>query len=781
MSRLARNILVLASLLLIAEACVASDKRTPEEKDLDAQRAETKGIVVGQPKVYDDSVLQQMLNNAAARLASLQILDQSGIASKLGSITGAAQTINSLGISIQGPPVPQVVTTANGPTNSTVTGAQTSSTQGMSATGPTSSVTNSTSAQNTANAPVTNTTATNPQLNVPTVSAPTPTTTLPSSFSVSASDILNEQIQLTYEIANLRLLLEGSLNDRLVEWDGHKAVKPRVTIGFPITLLPDDRHKQAIAVVEVEIEKIKCETEPCDDLKKNEQPALVALLPREKTYNVAAITESNVSIGAGVVTQVLGFSASFLHGRKTYYVVQDQDTVALTFQPKDPKRIGFLWEFRPVLGSKVLREGLKQTFVQIAFPSNMTAPKFGSIHVKTYWREYDARTNLVKQIRAGSLTATRDWPIDNIPLGQKPKVFDVTSLEDLGNGQMLVKVQGRFLAGTYVRVGQNLFKDGNPGFTFDYQQIRFVAPIADLATKQTYLVARDGTEIQLTLANQKLPAKPLKIANHALHTVDDANTRLSVELEEIATIHQQLPLVLVIGGKVFGYSDAPLVREDKVLSAVVPTAFLAANPLISVRSVLTDDRYWHDAQLVLPEFAGGGSVPKLAVLATASNSATFLLYGGDIQGDWKVISPQGARLDRFGADRQSELHTITLDKNQLKNQKQIALEGPKGFSVQIPVPSIDLPDSAKPSITPLRAVTVASDEAVFKGQGLNDVQKVVFNGIELKLRKQADGKAICLKGLKAAGVTAEAKQQSLDFYFNSGKQNVSFAVVATSP
>lgn len=779
-----KRILVLWLALALLVPCEASDKRTPEEKALDAARAQSNGILVGQPKVYDDSVLQQMLSAAEARLASLQILDQTGIAGRLGSISGANQTINSFGLSIQGSPIPQVVTTANGATNSTVTGAQNSTTQGTAPTGPTTSTTASTSNQTTAGAPVTNVVTTNPQITPPAVTAPAPTTSLPSSFSVSASDILNEQMQLTYEIANLRLLLEGSLNDRILikKTDPNnvqRIVKPRVTLGFPITLLPDNRYRQAIAVVEVEVEKVKCANgqTTCDGSLSADPPAIVALLPREKTYNVASITDSSVSIGAGVVTQVIGVSGSFLHGRKTYYVVQDQDTVALTYQPADSTRVGFLWEFRPVLGSKMLHEGLKQTFVQIAFPSSWSADSFGTVHVRTYWRDYDPGRNLVKGVRAGSLTPVKDFSIPNLPVDQAPKVFDTSSLEDLGNGQMLVNLYGRFLGGTYVRVGPNLLRDGSPSFTFEYQRIRFVATIADLA-KGAFLVARDGTETPLLLYRDDLRDHILKIKSCKVRAIDDANSQVGVELEEILAVHEKLPLVLVIGGKVFGYADAPLVKEGNVLTVVVPTAFLASNPLVAVRSLFSDKSYWAGAQTSIRELVGGSVAPKLAVLEAGADSAKFLLYGARVDDKSKVLSPENGVLKPFGNPPSSELRTITLDKTQVKSQKQIVIQGADEFIFEVAVPSVELPDAAKPSIKPVQPVTVGSDEAAFKGEDLGALQKVVFNGVELELRKQADGKVIWLKGLKAAGVTAEAKKQALDFYFKSGKQGISVDIVA---
>ena len=742
-------------------------------KQIESRDRDQNGILVGQPKVYDDSLLQQMWSTAEARLMSLQMLDQTGIASKLGSITGATQTISSFGLSLQGPSLPQVATTNNGATNGTVSTNQTAAT-----TGATPSTTTTNTVQTTANAPVTNVTTTAPSVSAPSVTAPAPSTTMPTSFSVSASDILNEQMQLTYEIANLRLLLEGSLNDRII--GGTKIVKPRVTLGFPVTLTPDKRHKNAVAIVEVEIEKDIKKDGKDEDLNPNEPPAVLALLPREKTYNVASITDKSVSIGAGVVTQVGSAAGSFLHGTKTYYVVQDQDTLALTYQPKGPMHIGFLWQFRPVLGAQYVKSGLKQTFVQIAFPAPWSAERFGKIHVRTYWKSYDRGHSLTKGIVRDSLTEySEQWPILNISLDQHPKTFDRTSLEDLGNGQMLVTLKGRFLGGTYVRVGSNILKDGSTGFTSEYQQIRFVSSLPDLATKQCSLVARDGTETALIFDREQFGAKNALsiVGSPSVVPVDDANSRLTVELNNLLPEGQQPPLVFLIAGKVFGYADAPIRRNGNQLSVVLPSALLIANPDIAVKALFTDPVYWTNAQIHLNEFLPGTQAPKLLLLGAGANSAKFLLYGSGLD-QASIISPAGVKLDPFGTPPSPNIRSVTLDKDQLKSEKQIALQMKDGLVFLVPIPSVELSDSTKPVIKPIGVVTVGADEVIFQGDGLADLQKVVFNGSELKLRKQADGKRVWVKGLKAAGVTAEAKAQTLDFYLKSGKTPVTINVSA---
>src|SRR5882724_11117321 len=96
---------------LILTVCVLEGACTPVRvhddssaiAKIEAREARAQGIDVGKPKVYDDSLLQQMLATAEARLASLQVLDQTSIAAKLGSVTGATQSISSFGLSAMGP------------------------------------------------------------------------------------------------------------------------------------------------------------------------------------------------------------------------------------------------------------------------------------------------------------------------------------------------------------------------------------------------------------------------------------------------------------------------------------------------------------------------------------------------------------------------------------------------------------------------------------------------------------------------------------------------------
>ncbi len=311
----------------------------------------------------------------------------------------------------------------------------------------------------------------------------------PAGVSGSALDVLNEQMQLTYEMANLQLLLEGSLSDRFVK--NQRVIKPRATIGFPISLSPQPRYKNAVAVVEVEVETAK---RNLVDKKQPDPPAITALLPREKTYNVAAIKDRMTSVGAGAVIGMVGVSGSFLSGHKTYYLVQDQDTVAIQ-RPSDsinPNTTSFAWEFHPVLGEDFVRGGLKQTFVQLALPL-LGSDCLGAIRVRTYWRGFDRNSGIAEGVIDGSILTRTRFSLAHFDL--TPFVESV-AYQDLADGTVLVKVGGSFLAGTYIQLGPTRY-DASKGLAVEESGLTFVAPAAALARWTGKVVSRDGKQADL--------------------------------------------------------------------------------------------------------------------------------------------------------------------------------------------------------------------------------------------------------------------------------------------
>jgi hypothetical protein len=730
-----------------------------KESELTERDRRSNGIIVLEPKLYDDALLQQMLNAAQARLAALQVLDQTAITARIGGITGATQEISGFSLNAQGLPSPQVQTTDKGAT-----------TQIVQDTTPKTTTTTT--------APVHDVVTTAQQLNASIPTVPASSTSLPTSPAAGASAILNEQMQLTYEIAGLRLLLEGALSDRIVKNvdTNQQAMRTRLTLGFPISLRPDKRFKNAVAVVEVEVD-----TDREHDITSNgSAPAVIALLPREKTYNVAAITDRSTSIGLGLVTQVASVGGSFLRGRKTWYVVQDQDTVAAMTDPptKDVRRTAFDWQFRPVLGESVVRSEDKRTYVQLAFPAPAGTPsgsQLGTVLIRTYWRKYDSKRGIAKAIITGTLKEAGPFPIRTFDMEQTQHVaaFAPADLEDIGGGQMLVKLRGAQLGGTYIRVGNNLLIPGSPGITSEAGLLRFVANISDLATKQCSIVSRDGTEVSLRFNNDVIDHGKLAIKNDNVEitTIDDSNSLVQFELEpqlRDPTILDRFPPILVIGTKVFGYSDSPIKRSGNKIEALIPTSLLTSNREMTVKPLLVHHNF----------FATGTLLPSTAavehlVLVDQGSPLRFLLYGSKLASIHPVFPPPDSVTITSVGDGQSDdtVRMLNIDDTKVKtaNVKQLILQrtGEKRpFTVAMP----SLTPEPKPVNKFRERVTVGADEAVILGDALKDVTKITALKMEMtNLERPADGKSIKVKGLIAAGITAVARSVEFELTRPGGK------------
>jgi hypothetical protein len=741
-------------LLLLLAACATA---TDAERQVAARERATNGISVSTPTVYDDSVLQQQLASLQARLASLSVIDQASIIAHLGNVSGARQDISSVAISAAGLPTPSIATTGNGATQQTVTA-------------PTG--TTITSAL-----PVQNTVTTIPSVSAAVPTSPAASTALPTTFSVAASEILNEQVQLSTEIANLTLLLDGSLSDRVVTSPEKQTfVRPRLTIGFPIQLTPDRRFTNAVAVVEVEVV-----TDPKNDFSgTHERPAVTALLPREKTYNVAAIKDSNVSLGAGIVTQVATVGVSLLRGTKSYYIVKDQDTLANRFTPTTAGGTGFGWQFRPVLGRAAVTGEPRQTYVQLAFPGSPSAEVYGTLHLRTYWRTYDRQRDIVGGIIPGSLNDKYDpVPVPGFEIKMTQDVTNLTTgdVEDLGNGQVLVSLRGRFATGSVIRIGNNILQPGT-GMTMNYNLLRVVAPTADLATKRTVIVSRDGTETPIRINNKAinvaLAGEGLQISDPIFTTIDEATTRVQLDTNQepfaIVAIDpehpfkvQFPPLVVVLGGKVFGYSDAPITRDGKHLSLVVPTALLTPTAQLTVKPLLADEKY----AVTKPVFAPTSEPERLVLVGQQSNTLTYLLYGHRLT-SMTVVSPPEASISDIGkgfdSDNVRAVRFTSADA--AHNNKSLVVQrlNERPFLIAIP----PLTDPPKQPLKFRERIAAGADEAIIIGDGADDLDTLLIGTHTFTLEHTPD--FVRVAGLAAFSITGTARVIDCTAVTKAGKK-----------
>jgi hypothetical protein len=316
------------------------------------------GISVGTPKVFDNRTLTLMLESLSATLQSQQnqFIDQKALAAAFGLLQGFRSTETNSNLTVQALPLP-------GQDLQTIAKSGNVDSSGK---------------------PLPNTLQTTNDTKRDTFTPQAPTLdTLPAfsgfnpNYGENVSDLLSDQVNLSYQIFNLRLVLERALSDRLWQ-DGNTRLQ--TVLGFNVTIDPPRTANDAVAVVEIKL------TDPQHKI------SLVSVLPQEKTYNSAALsTKSNAFGGAAVVKAIqVGYSAR--KRGQIFYLYRDADTIAYERMTGDPGKLIFGWMFRPVLGRRSVSPGLRQLFAILALPQADDHAGKVTSEVRTYWKKYDHDT-----------------------------------------------------------------------------------------------------------------------------------------------------------------------------------------------------------------------------------------------------------------------------------------------------------------------------------------------------------------------------------------------------
>ena len=356
----------------------ASAPAQPSPTPTPASKIKARGIAVGAPKAFDNRTLNLMLERLRSQLAGINVIDQAALAKAIGTVQGSRTQETARALTIQGPGTPSLQNEHDTTSNLTP---------------PATALTTTDSTKQTTTTPGINPSApTVPDV----ISTPSALTNL--QYGMSASDLLNEQVDLTYEIINIQMLLDRSLSDRLLTPD----LKPRLqsVIGLNVTIDPPRDAENAEAVVEIKLrckEDTKCNTDGLE-------PSLVAVMPQEHTYNSVALNSKSNAFGGSAMIKLVTVGYSERRRGQTYYMFRDNDTVS--FQKQSEPRSGeitFGWAFRPVLGRKSVAPGTRQLFAVVSLPKEDVPDSTNKVahflvDVKAFWRKYDP----------GSLTTAND-------------------------------------------------------------------------------------------------------------------------------------------------------------------------------------------------------------------------------------------------------------------------------------------------------------------------------------------------------------------------------------
>jgi hypothetical protein len=781
------------------------------------------GITVHDVSVYDNGLLQQMLDADRARLTGMQFLDQGKVAANIGTVQGASMQQSGFALNVGGPPIPGASTLANSGnavttqnqgtstqansasislTSTTASGAGTSPSSELAVTSPTSSSTLTGSNQTQITGPSTQTTYTLTQQNpVTPAAAPTSSFTAPSSFSPSASSILNEQVQLNSEVAGLALMMEGPLTDqvypiRLPDGSVVYIQKHHVTLGVPITITPTDDDKDAVAEIVVTV-RPSSPPIPVDrnQLPGDGAPAITAILPQDKTYNTATISSKSVSLGGGIVTGVLTAGVNWLWQKQTYYIVQAQDTVAfqLPSDPLHPENISFGWDLRPVLGNPTVLAGQRTLFVQIAFTALQgDVPEYGRASVTTRWKKLNKKLNIVSPPAFDETTVPRAFPIKDFT--PSPNVGGIGDPSDNGDGTVSVRLEtGYYTNSTYIKIGNTTLSQGAANAAFLPDKIDFTVPASLIATQKAWLMDRTGkaSELVVPVVGPGAKTECLDVmastatAESATSAVVNATLALRHDDECDAAIPDfatakisQLHLIAVLGGKVFGYRDAPITFDDQnaKISFHAPLDLIRTSPLLTVERLFWGSALKDTYQLSIFPMP---VIDKATVVKKSKDNLEIALIGSNLT---QLQAPAGMAFEKDGKTCTDPLpgfedtntgRMLCIPGKLLTGLSQAALTSTSGDLLLVALPTPAKPTASGPTLQPQGYLDagVATNLTV-DGTKLDGFDHVEIEKKAVPAELAADKKSI-LVHLTADMV--KSPKIVLVFYFK-GSPNVSYTV-----
>ena len=355
-------------------------------------------------------------------------------------------------------------------------------------------------------------------------------------FGMAAADLLTDQVNLLYQIINMRLLNERALSDRLRDGEG----RLQAVLGFQVSITPPSFAHDCVAVAEIEV-MVPHAREPI---------SVVAMIPQEKTYNAATLSSSADSLYGSVVSR-WPLEAAVGRRRNAVYLHRDTDTIAFERSPgwyagafgwigkrkNVPPGLGALgWEFRPVLGRRSVSPGARWLLAVVSLPQPDPEDAPGpypilGVRARTFWRRYHRRRQTTSMRLGlwplplfGPRTVESDWydlPIlrtSDIEEQLSPKVTEI-SWTDAGGGVAVVLVTGEnFFSGTEVTIGGALYRAGDGNLVLKSQRAMEIhTTIVALAKGDAVLSGRYGASTPLLahVAGDDVPADGVNILGAA--------------------------------------------------------------------------------------------------------------------------------------------------------------------------------------------------------------------------------------------------------------------------
>jgi hypothetical protein len=396
-----------------------------------------------------------------------------------------------------------------------------------------------------------------------------------SGYSISPQDILTEEMNISYQILNLRLLLERSMSDRIYRQPGdiRSGQRAQALLGFQVSIDPLKQHKHQAAIVQIEL------TGPTVGMA----PSLVSLMPQAKTYNVAALSKKSSAFGVSAIVKVVTVGYNERHQAQSYYLYRDTDIIAFERQTAADK-LTFGWEFRPVLNRTTVEAGLRQLFAVVSLnqldESGNRADYPVQAKIKTYWTEFDKDAAVIAsgpcEERIDTVNPILIPCSQTIQASLGPEVKSV-EMSSVGQSNILINVIGNsFYAGTDVLLGDKVLNSSDIRLIIKNDHfLQIYASASDIVKSKVVIRGRYGLSDEVADKSGVTP-DTFKLITTASLPFAPNNNPVKVQLEKvpgggIPDLKGKL-LVLTVGSQLF-VIEPKLWRQNleaQVLEITIP-------------------------------------------------------------------------------------------------------------------------------------------------------------------------------------------------------------------
>jgi len=723
------------------------------------------GVFVGKAKRFDHRAFQLMLQKAEEDLAAFNFLNKEGIAASIGKFQGSRFQSRQLNLK---------ATTLPG-------------TSGTEAEEKTDSA------------------AAEPS--IPGLEDMQPGTSPAGEFALSGMDLLAQQLALNYKVANLRLLRNLAISDRLYKTGKFLGTRAQVLLGFQVSINPPKKYKNAVAEVKITLEQSSNEADKKEKDKESNDGSsdmalsLMGIFPAKNTYNVVALTQDSKKWGAGAIINVFNIGVSGGKKTETFYMVKDTDTFAIEFPAEKIKKdISFGWQFRPVLGRKSVEPGPRNVFALISLPRHSDEAFEGTIIVETYWRRFDNKSQTAGPVLEKSVN--RHHYVINVPrilemeIGLKPKLYDI-EWQKIDNKNAMVTVFGNnFFPGTTIFAGGKLYTEGDGLFLTSENRLSFFIPLSVLLIPDSVkMVPPYGQSINLRFLShldQKLIPQ-LRVRVTKIYPLDEANQMIEIEAENFIARYNDSPEglhnpLIRLGNRLYGAGEMNLdyksltgKREEiKKISFSIPNKELKAENILSIGVPFAGPKYFYKTSFnITASLKVPFSVDKVSFLKEGDEPVMAIEGLGFEPGKMEIIV--GNQIikasDKTGKSKftilSSTLATLTVKKGDLKDVKQIVVryngEVCKIISLKPPTKTTTKPKPKPLKITSIEPISKNDSKSVkVTGENLQTVASVKHDKILLSFKPASDGKSG--KVFIPNELTKEVGDKELTFITKDGKE-----------